>query len=297
MRPRHLAYSMIEELPSGIVRVRELRWPPAPLTTDWGARVKASVAWPRFGHAALPLVTVCRCQASTWPMRLTRSPDTSYRPHTGGTCRQPASRERHMSKPQSTPPALSPSSSSELSQVARFEHQVTGVAVAKDGHISVNFPRWSEDAPVSVAEVMTDGSVKPFYPTSNGTRGETPRRTPWIRAHTGCAFRASWSIHRVRYGSSIPRHPRPASACRAGPSWSRLICRRTASSKTISFDERAAPQGTYLNDVRFSPDGQHAYITDSGCQGWGSRCRPSHGRRPQNARRTSPARRSRSTSL
>ena len=28
-----------------------------------------------------------------------------------------------------------------------------------------------------------------------------------------------------------------------------------------------APQGSYLNDVRFSPDGKTAYLTDSGAKG------------------------------
>jgi hypothetical protein len=46
--------------------------------------------------------------------------------------------------------------------VAAFDHQVTGVTVAPDGRIFVNFPRWTEDAPVSVAELMPDGSTKPY---------------------------------------------------------------------------------------------------------------------------------------
>jgi sugar lactone lactonase YvrE len=33
------------------------------------------------------------------------------------------------------------------------------------------------------------------------------------------------------------------------------------------FDETVAPQGSYLNDVRLSPDGHFAYITDSGVRG------------------------------
>ena len=37
--------------------------------------------------------------------------------------------------------------------------------------------------------------------------------------------------------------------------------------QTIAFDEDAAPQGSYLNDVRFSQDGKYAFITDSGVQG------------------------------
>ena len=46
---------------------------------------------------------------------------------------------------------------SRLQPVATFDHQVTGVTVAPDGRIFVNFPRWTEDAPVSVAELMPDG--------------------------------------------------------------------------------------------------------------------------------------------
>src|SRR3954465_1322150 len=49
-----------------------------------------------------------------------------------------------------------------LRQVATFDHQVTGVTVSENGRIFVNFPRWSEDVPVSVAEVQKDGSIKPY---------------------------------------------------------------------------------------------------------------------------------------
>jgi len=34
--------------------------------------------------------------------------------------------------------------------------------------------------------------------------------------------------------------------------------------RTIPFVESVAPQGSYLNDVSFAPDGRFAYITDSG---------------------------------
>ena len=49
-----------------------------------------------------------------------------------------------------------------LLQVAQFDHQVTGVTVSERGRTFVNFPRWTEDAPVSVAEVMKDGSLRPY---------------------------------------------------------------------------------------------------------------------------------------
>lgn len=37
--------------------------------------------------------------------------------------------------------------------------------------------------------------------------------------------------------------------------------------QVIAFDAVAAPQGSYLNDVRVSPDGKYAYLTDSGRRG------------------------------
>src|SRR5947209_4383872 len=58
--------------------------------------------------------------------------------------------------------ALVETRDSRLQSVATFDHQVTGVTVAPDGRIFVNFPRWTEDTPVSVAELMPDGSTKPY---------------------------------------------------------------------------------------------------------------------------------------
>src|SRR5207237_363076 len=49
-----------------------------------------------------------------------------------------------------------------LEQIAQFDHQVTGVAVTQDGRRFVNFPRWTDDAPISVAELMPDGSLRPY---------------------------------------------------------------------------------------------------------------------------------------
>ena len=55
-----------------------------------------------------------------------------------------------------------------LDRVANFDHQVTGVAATEDGRVFVNFPRWSEDAPVSVAEIK-DGKPVP-YPDAEWNR-------------------------------------------------------------------------------------------------------------------------------
>ena len=49
-----------------------------------------------------------------------------------------------------------------LKLVAKFDHQVTGVAATADGRIFVNFPRWTDDAPISVAEVLPGGDLRPY---------------------------------------------------------------------------------------------------------------------------------------
>lgn len=55
-----------------------------------------------------------------------------------------------------------PAAAQTLTPVASFDHQVTGVAVTADGRRFVNFPRWTEDAPISVAEVAEDGSLRAY---------------------------------------------------------------------------------------------------------------------------------------
>src|SRR2546423_15484329 len=50
----------------------------------------------------------------------------------------------------------------QLEEVANFPNQqVTGVAVSKSGRIFVNFPDWSDDHTISVAELVA-GKAKPF---------------------------------------------------------------------------------------------------------------------------------------
>ena len=72
----------------------------------------------------------------------------------------------------------------ELSEVATFDHQVTGVTVSEGGRIFVNFPRWTEDAPISVAEVV-DGEVRP-YPNEewnawrNARKNEVSPEDHWV---------------------------------------------------------------------------------------------------------------------
>ena len=44
--------------------------------------------------------------------------------------------------------------------------QWTGVAVSHEGRVFVNYPKWSDDVPVSVAEIIDGKAIA--YPTLNG---------------------------------------------------------------------------------------------------------------------------------
>lgn len=164
------------------------------------------------------------------------------------------------------PVALAAESSAKLEKVASFDHQVTGVTVSESGRIFVNFPRWTEDSEVSVAELKPDGSLAPYPdPAWNGWRNaKRDELTPgnhWVCVQSVVADgRGSlWVID--------PGAPAQALVVPGAPKLVKIDLASNQVSKVYALDESVAPQGSYLNDVRFSPDGRHAYITDSGARG------------------------------
>ena len=151
-----------------------------------------------------------------------------------------------------------------LQKVASFDHQVTGVAVSEDGRIFVNFPRWFEDVPFSVAELTKDGKLHP-YPDAewNRYRNAAPlspgSHFVCVQAETADGHGHLWVID--------PAAPATGFIVAGGPKLVEIDLKTNTVMRTYLFDGKAAPQGSYLNDVRLSPDGRYAYMTDSGAQG------------------------------
>ena len=150
-----------------------------------------------------------------------------------------------------------------IERVAHFDHQVTGVAVSETGRIFVNFPRWSEDAPVSVAE-LKDGKLVP-YPDAewNRYRNAAPLSPNdhfvCVQAMTADGRGNLWVID--------PAAPNTEFIVPGGPKLVKIDLASNKVVQTFAFGTDVAPQGSYLNDVRFSPDGKWAYMTDSGAAG------------------------------
>jgi sugar lactone lactonase YvrE len=153
-----------------------------------------------------------------------------------------------------------------LEQVAKFGHQVTGVTVSEKGRVFVNFPRWTEDSPVSVAEVMKDGSIKP-YPDArwnawrNVTSDDMTPGDHWVCVQSVVAdgHGSVWVLD--------PAAPAHDALVPGGPKMVRIDLATDRVAQTIAFDQSVAIPGSYLNDVRFSSDGKFAFITDSGQRG------------------------------
>jgi sugar lactone lactonase YvrE len=153
-----------------------------------------------------------------------------------------------------------------LQEVAKFDHQVTGVTVNEDGRIFVNFPRWSEDVPVSVAEIMKDGSLKP-YPNDewnawrNSAMAEKTPQDHFVSVQSVVADgRGSlWILD--------PAAPNSEKIVEGGPKLVQVNLKTNQVERVYPIGADVAGAASYLNDVRLSPDGRFAYMTDSGLPG------------------------------
>ncbi len=142
-----------------------------------------------------------------------------------------------------------------------FSDQATGIAVSVEGRVFVNFPRWDKDPLYSVAEVLPDGSLRP-YPDADWNRwGKDEKGHP--EAHFICvqsvfadAGNSLWILDAASPGFKG-----------VVPGGAKLLQVNLATNRVervIHFDAAVAPAASYLNDVRTDPRGDVAYITDSG---------------------------------
>ncbi len=159
--------------------------------------------------------------------------------------------------------AQAPTPTSALEQVAQYEMQGTGVACSRDGRIFLCFPRWEQDVPVSVAE-LKNGQLTP-YPNMewNAWRNVQPLSA---KDHFICVQSVTVDPQGFLWILD-PAAPGLEFIIPDGPKMLKVDLRTNQIVQAIHFGTDAAPQGSYLNDVRVSPDGRWAYLTDSGATG------------------------------
>ena len=144
-----------------------------------------------------------------------------------------------------------------LEEFATFpKQQVTGVTVSPEGRVFVNFPFWSDDHTVSVAEII-DGKPTPFLDEAwNAKSGPPEGRWVCVQSVVVDDQGALWILD--------PASPKTEGVVKGGPKLVKVDLSTNKVVQTISFDETIAPTRSYLNDVRVDTKGGHAFITDSG---------------------------------
>jgi len=156
--------------------------------------------------------------------------------------------------PDSVPPAVVPAA---VTQVASSPRQWTGIAVTPEGRIFVNFPRWSDDVPVAVAEILPDGSLRPFPDEEwNDSSREPGSRFVCVQSVVSDREGHLWVLDsgNPRFTGVVPGAPK---LLEFEPRDGRLLA-------TIAYAEPAILPRSYLNDVRIDTARGVAYLTDSG---------------------------------
>ena len=146
-----------------------------------------------------------------------------------------------------------------LVEVARSDRQWTGVAVAQDNRIFVNYPRWSDNVPFSVGELKSDGSVAPF-PNMDLNKWE-----PGSDASRNFVAVQSVVVDNENFLWVLDTaNPQFKGMVANGPKLVKVDLSSNSIIQTIRFAAPIIQTGSYLNDVRIDTLRQIAYLTDSG---------------------------------
>lgn len=145
----------------------------------------------------------------------------------------------------------------QLQEVASFpEQQITGVGVSrKSGRIFVNFPSWSDDHRLSVAEIVA-GQPRAF-PNEEWNKPGAP----------GSHFVCVQSVvvdDRDNLWVLDPAAPKMQQIVKGGPKLVKIDLLTNQAVQAIPLGEDVAPAKSYLNDVRIDNSVGKAYITESG---------------------------------
>ncbi len=142
----------------------------------------------------------------------------------------------------------------ELKVIASSDNQWTGVAVSSKGRVFVNFPKWSDDVPISVAEII-DGKVTP-YPDS-----------VWQSDMGAKSFMAVQSVvvdRKDRLWILDTRNPQFKGVVEGGPILYQFNLKTNELENEYHFGEEVFTPNSYFNDVRVDTRNDIAYMTDSG---------------------------------
>lgn len=144
--------------------------------------------------------------------------------------------------------------SPQLELVIATDQQWTGVAVSSKSRVFVNFPNWTEDANMSVAELIDGEPVA--YPTLD-----------WNNRNSTEAFQAVQSVvidDADRLWVLDANNPQFQGVQSPGPVLYQFDLAENKMKQRYTFPNDAYTAQSYYNDVRVDVQNEVAYITDSG---------------------------------
>jgi len=143
--------------------------------------------------------------------------------------------------------------------VAQFSDLMpTGVTVSDDGRIFVSFPRWGDDVPYTVAEIV-DGAAIAYPSTQVNTWTGTGARDRLISVQSVVVDPDGYLWLLDTGAPSFSPYVGDG-----GPKLVRVDLARNEIDRVLPVDDSAMTPTTYLNDVRFDfSHGRYAYVTDS----------------------------------
>ncbi len=147
-----------------------------------------------------------------------------------------------------------------LVEVAVSKRQWTGVAVSKTGRIFVNYPYWKGDSiPFSVAELKHNSMVKP-YPDEEWNTWKSGDSADLN--HFACA-QSVYVDDKDYLWVLDPANPRLEGVIPGAAKLVKIDLKTDTVAQIYHFDDKAAPRGSYLNNVRIDTKNDFAYMTDS----------------------------------
>lgn len=148
-----------------------------------------------------------------------------------------------------------------MEEVASFKGiQVTGITLSDNGRMFVNFPRWRDGVPYSVAEVLKDGIHMP-YPNKEMNRwenGDKPSSHKFVCVQSVVAYKDKLYVLDTR-----------------NPSMKQVVDVPTLYVFDLQKDElcrtyllgNSTKPTSYTNDLRVDEKAGKIYLTDSGAPG------------------------------
>ena len=137
------------------------------------------------------------------------------------------------------------------------QHQFTGVAISLTGRLFVNYPRWQDPHQYDVAEVMSDGSVRP-YPNQE-----------WNNWPAGTGGSNQWVCVQAVYVDDLDKlwvvDPGAPEMKKVADDSAKLVAINLKSNRVerVYNLTSIAGRSSYLNDVRVDTQNHTAYLPES----------------------------------